>query len=162
MKQCKWRFPIDTAVFQNWILFFSLSNSNWHAGYLYSPNWFLFFCENCGRNREYAIYQNCIIRFFGILDFVQKLWRLDLQQERLFFISCIFTRNGKETKWSLMRKLRRSSSHFTDSLRMLRIKEQEGNRRASLSPERVICNWQLLIRDWVIDNQIIDQSLSDW
>jgi len=48
------------------------------------------------------------------------------------------SRNGKETKWSLMRKLRRSSSHFTDSLRMLRIKEQEGNRRASLSPERVI------------------------
>merc|ERR1712108_104325 len=37
-----------------------------------------------------------------------------------------------------MRKLRRSSSHFTDSLRMLRIKEQEGNRRASLSPEREV------------------------
>lgn len=37
-----------------------------------------------------------------------------------------------------MRKLRRSSSHFSDSLRMLRIKEQEGNRRASLSPERVV------------------------
>jgi len=48
------------------------------------------------------------------------------------------SRNEKDTKWSLMRKLRRSSSHFTDSLRMMRIKEQEGNRRASLSPERVV------------------------